>query len=524
MTPIRGLSLDLPLAINRIKRDMRNDWFPDAIGFRDMVNPARFAKSIHEPGYAPQSAETFDLPKLGFTLRYSLETSFRDRVIYQAIIDTLIPHYDSLLAPIVFSHRFSKPESWYIFQPFIDQWLTFIRTIRTELGTGSRVLLTTDIQNYFEAINLQLLKSTLIERSDGSTKMRRTITALHSLLSKWSAFNGLGIPQNRDASSFLGNAFLLPVDEAMLGAGYRYFRYMDDIHIICDDVYQARRAIKELIGHLRKLHLNVNSKKTSIVAADSEEVDKTLPPPNGRLEKIDKYLKSGDVKEMKKALPLLHQYTKLLIANEHTSTRDFKACVNRLEKVARVRQLSFDFTGVADAVAHELMAQPWNSDLLVRYLEAVPVSESVVSLLVEILSDSQRNIYDWQSYHLWKVLGQIGDANTDLRRLARNSLRLDPSSAPMRAGAILYLGAHGSDRDRNRIAERAAVEDSRFVKRAILIATQEVSRRVREKYVQPEIPAEVGLPETLRGDDFGEPMYFAPTGTVVRRRRFYRPF
>lgn len=510
MTYIHALPLDYSLALNRIRLDMRDDWFPDAIGFRDLVNPARFIAQINASSYKPQPAESFDLPKLGYTLRYSLETSFTDRVVYQAIVDTLIPHYDRQLSDTVYSHRFSQPDRWYMFRPFIDQWLNFIRVVREELGSGSRVLLTTDIQNYFEAINLKLLKATLLERSNGSISMRSTIGALYSLLSSWSAFKGLGIPQNRDASSFLGNVFLLPVDDAMIGAGYRYFRYMDDIHIICDDVYSARRAIKELIGHLRKLHLNVNSKKTSFLSAEDEKVVEILPPPNERLEEIDRYLKSSDVRTMKKALPLLRAHTKLLIDNEHTSTREFKACVNRLERIARVRQLHFDFTGVADAVANELIAQPWNTDLLVRYLESVPVGDSVVPVLTEILSDSQRNIYDWQSYHLWKVLGGLGASDLHLRRLARGQLDSETASPPMRAGAILYLGKNGSYQDRARIARRTAVETSRLVKRAILIATQEVSRAIRRTYVEPEIPSDVGSPDVLHGPDFSEPTYFTP--------------
>lgn len=44
-----------------------------------------------------------------------------------------------------------------------------------------------------------------------------------------------GLPQNRDASSFLSNVLLSRVDKAMAGKGYDYYRYVDDIRVIADD-------------------------------------------------------------------------------------------------------------------------------------------------------------------------------------------------------------------------------------------------------------------------------------------------
>ncbi len=55
------------------------------------------------------------------------------------------------------------------------------------------------------------------------------ISEIDRCLRSWSYRSEFGLPQNRDASSFLANLTLLSVDEAMLSRGYKYYRYMDDI-------------------------------------------------------------------------------------------------------------------------------------------------------------------------------------------------------------------------------------------------------------------------------------------------------
>ena len=95
-------------------------------------------------------------------------------------------------------------------------------------------------------------------------KIDEYIGALISLLKRWSPDGFRGIPQNQDASSFLGNVYLSYIDKCMLSLKYNYFRYMDDIRIVCKDEFAARKALKNLIINLRKIGLNVNPKKTKI--------------------------------------------------------------------------------------------------------------------------------------------------------------------------------------------------------------------------------------------------------------------
>ena len=90
-------------------------------------------------------------------------------------------------------------------------------------------------------------------------------------MEKWYYNDRHGLPQNRDASSFIANIVLDAVDKSMVNKGYDYFRYVDDIRIICTDEFEAKRALNDLIFELRKFGLNINSKKTVILDKDSDD-------------------------------------------------------------------------------------------------------------------------------------------------------------------------------------------------------------------------------------------------------------
>lgn len=139
---IRGVPIDLDLAVQRLKRDMRDDWYPDAIQYADLLDLDRLKTQFASfaSSYVPTSAEQFNIPKSGFTLRYSLEPSLYDRLLYQALADNLINLFDPLLNDRVFSFRGTKLRDKYIFRPSVDAWLDFVRTVKAELDGTTKVL------------------------------------------------------------------------------------------------------------------------------------------------------------------------------------------------------------------------------------------------------------------------------------------------------------------------------------------------------------------------------------------------
>ena len=273
------LTFDDDVVVKQLRGDMKDDWFADPLLFRDMLNSGLLNKIIstnyseNDGQYRADTRSLYNIPKPNLTLRYALETGLSDRFLYHALVSDLVPLYDPLLGPSVYSHRYDHAEenTKYLFKKGVGAWNDFIGSVSSAVKPGT-FLLSTDLTNYFEAIDLVLLKTQLIglipelaATSDEKAKARLMIDLLFESLQKWTFNDKHGQPQNRDASSFLANIYMVPIDREMKKYGYGniYFRYMDDIKIVCESEAVARLALKRLILSLRKQGLSVNAKKLS---------------------------------------------------------------------------------------------------------------------------------------------------------------------------------------------------------------------------------------------------------------------
>lgn len=146
-----------------LRQDMRDDWFIDSLNYEDLLSrkPSLLDKietKIDEGNgtYIPNDRFIYDVPKSNLGLRYSLETDFYDRFLYQAICSFLLPYYDPLISNRVFSHRYNpnRSKEKYIFKNRIELWNTFEGI--TKLGViDDNFLLVTDLLNYFEHISIK---------------------------------------------------------------------------------------------------------------------------------------------------------------------------------------------------------------------------------------------------------------------------------------------------------------------------------------------------------------------------------
>lgn len=285
---LKGQALGFPIQFNlvlkHLRQDMRDDWYFDCLQYNDLFNDPDEAKRIiismlqeWNGVYAGTRSVVRNIPKKGFGERYGLETDFFDRFIYQAICSFLIPYYDSLLGHRVLSYRYNPvPQNKkYLFKNKISRWFTFEGVTLTFVRSG-KFLLVTDLSNFFENISREQIIASLegaIPKVEATgpekLQIRNAISTLDKLLTKWTFSGSHGLPQNRDASSFLSNILLSCVDQAMTDKGYDYYRYVDDIRIIANNELQARCALQDLIRQLRMVGLNINASKTAILAPDT---------------------------------------------------------------------------------------------------------------------------------------------------------------------------------------------------------------------------------------------------------------
>jgi hypothetical protein len=526
-----ALEIDEQLVLKQLRQDLKDDFFPDPRKFDDVFNKPLVRQILSDNFetnhgvYRPGERYPLNVPKSNFTLRSALETSITDRVMYHALGAALVPLFDPLMPWQVFSHRYNdgaKAER-YLFRPGVQSWVSFVEVVRSTLTPDPEqppafALLSTDLTNYFDNIDISRLKGSLeallpeiIATAELKADARVRISTLFECLDAWCYEPGFGLPQNRDASSFLANVYMLAVDRAMLGKGYQYFRYMDDIKIVCDDIYDARRSLKDLSIELRKLGLHVNSKKTVICEqGDAAAIDKCLDTMNPELLELDAIWKTKKPRVISRSFPALRDLTIKLLESNSVDTREFRFCIARLEALALCQEYSPPaayFAEITPLILEALSRFPAATDQLVKYIRAVPTSDEDLRRVGEHLMDAKRSIYTWQNYRLWILLGQKSYREPALVEFATQIVE-EAADGPTRCGATMYLGATGNLAERVLIAHNFHSLNTFMGQRNALIAIQEL--RYKDHVagpVQPHVRAD--LKGVWRGLGRGG-VYFAP--------------
>ncbi|MCF6281984.1 MAG: RNA-directed DNA polymerase [Candidatus Polarisedimenticolaceae bacterium] len=409
--------IDVTATLKHLRQDMKDDWFYDAVRYEDLLSNGKSLKKILSENlernhgvYKTGYKATYDVPKRALGLRYTLEIDFYDRFLYQAICTYLIPFFDPLLSNRVFSHRYNKNgNKRYLFKHRIELWNTF-ENISQLAFVDNKSLLITDLLNYFEQISIDVIENAFIGmiskiEATGSEKntIRSAVSTLRVLLEKW-CFNGHhGLPQNRDASAFIANIVLDVVDKKMVAKGYDYFRYVDDIRVICSDEYEAKRALNDLIFELRLLGLNINSKKTIILNRDSETIKEFFPSSDDTMMLIDSMWRSKSKKVIARSIPILFEFLKKQIEEEETQSRPFRYCINRFKTL--ISSNLFDSKSVlaneiADVLIAELGRQPVSSDQFCKLLMDLVLSDLQLQSIGDFIANRMVAIHGWQNYHL----------------------------------------------------------------------------------------------------------------------------
>lgn len=272
---------------------------------------------------------------------------------------------------------------------------------------------------------------------------------------------------------------------------YQYFRYMDDIKVVCSGRHDARRALGLMILELRKLGLTVNAGKTQIVKGDSaEEVNACLDVGDRRLQVLDSMWRTRSSKPISRSLTLLSDLSLSLLQEGKVGTRMFRYCIKRLEWLAMCSEFEVPpqyFSKITKPVIRALSDHPDVTDQLVKYIQSVPVTLDDLKLVASHITDKETNFYSWQIYRLWMLLVQKDYYDQALIDYALKVITVQ-DDRPSRWGATLYLGRFGGHVHRVEIAKRFSDMASFLGQRVAIIAIQELeySPYVRD-YVAPSV-------------------------------------
>ncbi len=508
------LGLDWKLAVQRLAKDMRDDFWPDPLAFKDLLGSGESAPARLQPllkTYKPRRGASYHIPKANFTIRDSIHISALDRIVYQALIDRLIVSIDPYLSSGVFSHRFRGPAARWIFHSGVSQWKKFREAVKTELlAKPASWLVVTDLSQYFETIRFRFLKRQLEQVLGGAltADLQRCIDTLMACLSAWSPYDGYGLVQNVDASSFLGNVLLDHIDKLMEKDGYPVIRYMDDIRLVIPCEADARKALIKLVSHLRDIGLGLNSAKTDVLRPDSERIQEHLRDEDPEVTAIEQAIAKKDRTEIQGIVGLLFGKAQSLLDGGQVGERIFRFCLNRIASLRAYRNLDLpDAPSLTSGVLRLLVQRPVETDTFCRYLEVAPLTSEHLGEIERLLTGEPLCVYAWQNFQLWRLASQRGIKSPALVRRAHALISGDHAS-PDSAAAALYLGSSGDYADRQAMKKMVTAAAPGLVKRCLQIAIQELHKSERSAVYRElagdDVEAEI-LTDHLQG--LHEPMY-----------------
>ena len=220
-----------------------------------LANKDALIRSLLDGSYRPNPVKRVEIPKDNGRMRLLGIPTVIDRLVQQAISQTLTPIYERQFSPRSYGFRPRKGCH------------AALRVARQIVDEGYIYVVDLDLERFFDTVS----HSKLIEILSRTIKDGRVISLIHKYLRSGVMNKGMfeasdeGTPQGGPLSPLLGNIMLNELDKELTSRGLPFVRYADDSMIFCKSKRAAKRVKESLTRFIEgKLHLKVNSDKTVV--------------------------------------------------------------------------------------------------------------------------------------------------------------------------------------------------------------------------------------------------------------------